>query len=109
MAGSLAIVAGSDTTAGALAGLFYLLLSDKDAYKRLQTEIDGVFPEGENAFNVSKHSKLPFLTACMYVSIHYFMLANPEYLCLPETRRLDYIHRFQLMAQDRSPLGREGE
>ena len=63
--GALAIIAGADTTAAALASLFYLLLTNMTSYKRLQDEIDRVFPEGEDPMDVSKHAQLPFLAACM--------------------------------------------
>jgi cytochrome P450 len=63
--GFLAIIAGADTTATAMTCFFYLLLKHPDVYKRLQAEIDTVFPIGENPLDTSKHSNMPYLTACL--------------------------------------------
>jgi cytochrome P450 len=43
----LAIVAGSDTTAIVMCNILYFLLSTPSVFKRLQVEIDMVFPRGE--------------------------------------------------------------
>ena len=40
----LAIVAGSDTTATTLANVFFYLMSNPEAYKRLQAEVDKYYP-----------------------------------------------------------------
>ncbi|KAF8069222.1 cytochrome P450 [Lyophyllum atratum] len=61
----LAMIAGADTTATGLSNLFYLLLSHPECLKRVQAEIDSVIPKGENPFTSSKHSQLPYLTACI--------------------------------------------
>ncbi|KAG7439033.1 cytochrome P450, partial [Guyanagaster necrorhizus] len=61
----LAVVAGSDTTASAMSCMLWCLLSDRDCFKRLQHEIDTVFPDGADALDVSRHSELPYLRACM--------------------------------------------
>ncbi|CAK5265219.1 unnamed protein product [Mycena citricolor] len=63
--GVLSIIAGSDTTSTALSGLFWLLLSHPDAYKRVQAEVDGVYPRGDSPMDPSKHNQLPYLTACL--------------------------------------------
>ncbi|RDB27055.1 hypothetical protein Hypma_005050 [Hypsizygus marmoreus] len=63
--GALAMIAGSDTTATGLCNLFYFLLSHPECYKRLKAEIDNVYPQGENALDTSKHSSMPYLTACI--------------------------------------------
>jgi len=63
--GALAIIAGSDTTASALSSLFFLLLSNRDCYDRLQAEIDDLFPPGENAMDTSKYANMPFLSSCI--------------------------------------------
>ncbi|KAF9465832.1 cytochrome P450 [Collybia nuda] len=64
--GSLAMVAGSDTTATCLASLFYFLLCYPKCYQRLQAEIDEVFPPGSGVSNMLKHiANLPYLTACI--------------------------------------------
>ena len=38
--GVLAMIAGSDTTAGVMSNVFYFLISNPEAYKRLQAEVD---------------------------------------------------------------------
>ncbi|KAG5638947.1 hypothetical protein H0H81_008447 [Sphagnurus paluster] len=62
---ALAMIAGSDTTATGLSNLFYFLMSHPHCLKRLQAEIDDVFPKDESPLSSSKHSKLPYLTACI--------------------------------------------
>lgn len=65
--GALAIIAGSDTTASALAALFFTLMSNPDVYARLQAEVDSVYPFGSDALDTSKLMDMSFLHACMYV------------------------------------------
>lgn len=65
--GALAVIAGSDTVSATLTSLFYLLLSHEEMYKRVQFEIDQVYPQGESTLGTDKHSKLTLLGACMYV------------------------------------------
>ncbi|OCB86513.1 high nitrogen upregulated cytochrome P450 monooxygenase 2 [Sanghuangporus baumii] len=62
--GSLAIIAGSDTTSTTLSGLIYYLMSHPLDYRRLQNEIDYAFPPGEgDPFDTLKLSEMPFLNA----------------------------------------------
>ncbi|KII89837.1 hypothetical protein PLICRDRAFT_52981 [Plicaturopsis crispa FD-325 SS-3] len=61
--GGLAIIAGSDTTSITLANLFYFLMANPKAYKRLQEETDKFFPPGENVFDASQHAQLHYLNA----------------------------------------------
>lgn len=63
--GLIGIIAGSDTTSSLMTSLFYFLLNNPEYYATLQAEIDRVFPQGENALDVSKHPNLPFLSACL--------------------------------------------
>ncbi|KAF5365196.1 hypothetical protein D9758_005323 [Tetrapyrgos nigripes] len=63
--GTLAIVAGADTTVSALSSLFYFLLSDPTCYKRLQQEVDAVYPPGSDPLDVSKHAELVFMNGCL--------------------------------------------
>ena len=65
--GGLAIIAGSDTTSTVLSGLFRFLLSDPEAYSRLQKEVDAVFPrEAGDPFDAYKLEKnMPYLNAVM--------------------------------------------
>lgn len=70
--GEVAIVAGSDTTATTLSGVFYYLLSEPNlrSYKKLQAEIDEAFPpgiDGGAAFDHGKLGELPYLNAVMLV------------------------------------------
>ncbi|KAL5507847.1 hypothetical protein ACEPAH_5465 [Sanghuangporus vaninii] len=62
--GVLAILAGSDTTATVISGLFYHLLQHAEDYIRLQGEVDQTFPPGEgDATDASKLSEMVFLNA----------------------------------------------
>ncbi|PPR03076.1 hypothetical protein CVT24_012389 [Panaeolus cyanescens] len=61
--GGLTIIAGSDTTSGALSNLFYYLMVNPVALKRLQAEIDEV-TDGE-VFDVAKQAHLPYLNAVL--------------------------------------------
>ncbi|KAI0313023.1 cytochrome P450, partial [Amylostereum chailletii] len=63
--GVLAIVAGSDTTATALSVLLFYLLRHREAYKRLQDEVDAAFPNGEEPTNVSKLAQMDWLNGCL--------------------------------------------
>jgi len=61
-----AMVAGYDTTATALANLFWCLLAHPETYKRLQDELDREYPRGTDPLmDVSRHEKLEYLLACM--------------------------------------------
>ncbi len=61
----LAILAGSDTASSALTALLYYLLRNPVAYKRLQAEVDGAFPSGEEPLDATKLSKMEWLNGCM--------------------------------------------
>ncbi|KAJ7024287.1 cytochrome P450 [Mycena alexandri] len=63
--GVLSIIAGSDTTAIALSSFVWFILSNPEAYRRVQAEVDSVYPDGESLLDISKHSELRFLTACL--------------------------------------------
>ena len=63
-----AMVAGSDTTATALANLFWCLLAHPEAYKRLQREVDREYPRGiDPLMDTSRHGTMKYLSACMSV------------------------------------------
>ncbi|KAG7091750.1 hypothetical protein E1B28_008151 [Marasmius oreades] len=62
---ALAIVAGSDTTASAMTCLFWFLLANPECYKRLQREVDEVYPPDEDAMDTSKHPRMKYLGACL--------------------------------------------
>lgn len=61
-----AMVGGADTTSTVLSGLFYNLLTHPASYKRLQDEVDSVFPlsEGE-PFDAARLAEMPYLNAVM--------------------------------------------
>ncbi|EMD34266.1 hypothetical protein CERSUDRAFT_107483 [Gelatoporia subvermispora B] len=61
----LAIVAGSDTTSGVLANMFFFLLRDPKAYARLQAEIDQFYSPGKNALDTKHHQDMPILNAAI--------------------------------------------
>ncbi|KAI0065823.1 high nitrogen upregulated cytochrome P450 monooxygenase 2 [Artomyces pyxidatus] len=62
--GTLAIIAGSETTGTTLTALFYYLLTNPAAHQRLREEIDGELPKGEE-LDVSHLSHMAWLNACI--------------------------------------------
>ncbi|KAI5124822.1 hypothetical protein M0805_005452 [Coniferiporia weirii] len=74
---TLTIVAGSDTTATVLGGLFYNLLLHPEDYIRLQKEVDENFPLAEgDGVDLSKLSKMPFLNAVINEALRIGSPAN---------------------------------
>lgn len=63
--GTLAIIAGSDTTSSILTAIIYYLLRNPAAYDRLQEEVDSAFPSGEEPLDAVKLSHLEWLNGCM--------------------------------------------
>ncbi|KAH9001150.1 high nitrogen upregulated cytochrome P450 monooxygenase 2 [Lactarius akahatsu] len=63
--GMLAIIAGSDTTSSVLTAVFYYLLRNPLAYERLQAEVDGAFPSGEEPLDVTTLSQMEWLNSCI--------------------------------------------
>jgi len=63
--GMLAIIAGSDTTSSVLTAIIYYLLLNPTAYERLQGEVDGAFPSGEEPLDAVKLSQLEWLNGCI--------------------------------------------
>ena len=63
--GTLAIIAGSDTTSSILTAVIYYLLLNPVAYEHLQEEVDSAFPNGEEPLDALKLSHLEWLNGCM--------------------------------------------
>ena len=63
--GVLAIIAGSDTTATALAATLFYILRHPTAYQRLKEEVAANFAEGEEPTDVSKLAKMEWLNGCL--------------------------------------------
>ena len=63
--GTLAIIAGADTTATTLTALWYYLLLDPTNVDRLRREVDDYFPPGEEPVDFTRMVTMPFLNACM--------------------------------------------
>ncbi|CAL1708242.1 unnamed protein product [Somion occarium] len=70
--GMMSIVAGSDTSATNLTHLFYFLLKNPEMKKRLQEEIDHIFPQGEETADYTKQSEMPYLNACINESLRLY-------------------------------------
>ncbi len=94
--GELAIVAGSDTTANTLSGVFFYLLTRMFEFERLREEVDRVFPrdEGEVAVDASRlATKMPILNAVMCVqffsNLSFFQNRILIYFIGTETRHCD--------------------
>ena len=63
--GLLAVIAGSDTTATAIAVLWYYLILDPPKFDRLRNEVDAYFPQGEEPSEFARIVNMPYLNACM--------------------------------------------
>jgi len=68
--GSVAIIAGSDTTSSVLAAIFYYLLLNPEAYARLEEEVDSAFAIGEEPLDLLRLSQMDWLNGCMWVTTH---------------------------------------
>jgi cytochrome P450 len=75
--GIVAIIAASDTVASTMCSLVWFLLSNPEYYRRVQQELDSVFVDGDDPFEVSKHQELHFLSACMSVdSLSHYLFSS---------------------------------
>ncbi|KAJ6502030.1 cytochrome P450 [Mycena sanguinolenta] len=63
--GVLSIIAGSDTTSIAVSCFVWFILRNPEIYRRVQAEVDAVYPDGESLLDALKHDELRFLTACL--------------------------------------------
>ncbi|KAF9023166.1 cytochrome P450, partial [Hymenopellis radicata] len=63
--GVLAILAGTDTSAGVMCSLFYCLLSDPQCYKRAQEEVDKVALHDTQVIGTTAQAAFTYVTACI--------------------------------------------
>ncbi|KZP14951.1 cytochrome P450 [Athelia psychrophila] len=68
----LVIIAGSDTTSTVLSSLFWFIMCNPTTYRRLQDEIDTVFPPGVIALDTSKHLDMHYLNAVINETLRLF-------------------------------------
>ncbi|KAJ7065627.1 high nitrogen upregulated cytochrome P450 monooxygenase 2 [Mycena amicta] len=67
--GVLAIIAGSDTSAIALASFIWCMLTNPDIYASVQAEVDSVYPDADAIYSSDKHGELKLLNACFHESL----------------------------------------
>lgn len=66
----LLIVAGSDTTANTMTNMLYELTKRPDLYRRLQAEMDAIFPDETMPVDLDRiRDEAIFLRACIYESM----------------------------------------
>ncbi|TFK83982.1 high nitrogen upregulated cytochrome P450 monooxygenase 2 [Polyporus arcularius HHB13444] len=70
--GTLAIVAGSDTVSVALTSVFYCLLTDTEAHRNVQQEIDRLYPVGEPFSETKHHREMHYLQAVINEAMRLF-------------------------------------
>ncbi|EJF56531.1 cytochrome P450 [Dichomitus squalens LYAD-421 SS1] len=63
--GALAVIAGADTTAGALTALVYFVLRNTECYHKLRDEVDRIYPRGTDATDITLHDRLVWMDACI--------------------------------------------
>jgi cytochrome P450 len=83
----LAVVAGSDTTASAMACAWYFLLRNPQTYSRLRGEIDALFPNSEVPTDATKlATQAPYLNAVINESLRLYppTLSGSERTAPPE-------------------------
>ncbi len=76
------IVAGTDTTASALAVTLHNLLQQPDAYRKLQDEVRTVMQTLDSRPTVQELDALPFLNACIKEGLR---ISCPSRVRLPRT------------------------
>ncbi|KAI0034107.1 cytochrome P450 [Vararia minispora EC-137] len=70
--GTLAIVAGADTTSTTMTGVFYNLLRRPEAYRRLRQEIEAMFPDREEPLDSGKLGRMEWLNGCINESLRLY-------------------------------------
>jgi len=63
--GTLAIIAGADTSARSLSALLFFLVTHPVQLARVREEVDSVFGDGGDVLETSKYDRLIFLDACI--------------------------------------------
>nr|GAT50709.1 predicted protein [Mycena chlorophos] len=66
--GIVAVVAASDTTASAMASFVWLMLTNAEACRRVQAELERVFPDVDDLdalYDPERHQELEYLDACI--------------------------------------------
>ncbi|KAH9987800.1 cytochrome P450 [Russula vinacea] len=102
--GTLAIIAGSDTTSSVLSAVIYYLLLNPAAYERLQEEVDSAFPSGEEPLDTVKLSHLEWLNGCineLFVYSPLFQVARSARWTVPK-----YLGSWSYLSGRSSPFTR---
>ncbi|KAF2142309.1 uncharacterized protein K452DRAFT_226565 [Aplosporella prunicola CBS 121167] len=90
----LIIIAGSDTTAAALATTLYYLATTPRVFKKLQRQLDAAFPHGDNEWGYAKTKQIAYLDAVINEALR----LNPPApgglprVTPPEGLRVDEVH-----------------
>ncbi|KAF7377746.1 hypothetical protein MSAN_00197600 [Mycena sanguinolenta] len=63
--GIAAVIGASDTTTSVLNSTVWFLLSNPEYYRRVKQELDTVFVDGDDLFDMSKHQELHFLNEAL--------------------------------------------
>ncbi|KAJ5393573.1 cytochrome P450 [Penicillium crustosum] len=63
--GNVLILAGSDTTGNTLACVLHYLVANKPVYKKLQQQLDEIFPNRERSYEYNEVRKLSYLDAIL--------------------------------------------
>lgn len=80
--GRLMIIAGSDTTASALAGFFYYLAANPRVQRKLQHILSEAFPAGDSAYTTAAAGEIPYVDAVINETLR---LQPPVTLSLTRT------------------------
>ncbi|KAI0706670.1 high nitrogen upregulated cytochrome P450 monooxygenase 2 [Earliella scabrosa] len=70
--GMLALVAGTDTTAGTLTSVFFCLATHPGAYAALRNEVDCFFPAGEDPLMYADYREMRYLNAVINEAMRLF-------------------------------------
>ncbi|KAI9068086.1 high nitrogen upregulated cytochrome P450 monooxygenase 2 [Trametes sanguinea] len=70
--GSLAVLAGSDTTSSALTSLIFCLLTHPAALRQLQVEVDLFYPREDDPCDPKHHREMHFLDAVIFETMRLY-------------------------------------